>query len=1177
MSVDRGVIGGCMRLRQLGIVALFLVALLGFSSAAFGQATGTLTGTITDQKGLAMSGANIVIHNADTGIDHEPVMTNDTGVFVVPLLPPGNYDVTASQTGFATVQHKAIPLQVGQTVRVDLVLPVATTQSLVTVTTEIPVLETEKTEQSANINENLVSNLPVSSRRWEQLALLTGGTNPDGTTGAVSFHGLAGLYNNNTVDGAANTTYYDQTTRGGYNEAYVYSSDSVREFAVKASGFSAELGQAAGGTVNAVTRSGSAQFHGDLFYNGRSPGFNAQDPVNIVSAASNGTQPVKNVLNQHQWGGSFGGPIIKDKLFFFVTDDGFRKSEPLTVTSSQLNPGIGALPCPTLTVPVGAETAPSAAQCLAAKNYILAHFLGAFPREMRQDIELIKIDYHPTQANSVFVETNFRDYHLPIPNSLQNNSSQSILQDRFVIADLTTVIGSNKVNEFRYQWGIDVSNSPINTTIGSPEVTTGLFTYGNGDSSGLQYEHRTQLSDNFSWTRGAHQFKFGVDINVLQDDVRGSVTADGPYAYSGANLPGNITCKAPAGASSATVSNIAAFCAWMVDLYGTNSGDGATGQHFVTFSQTHDNAGTGPSTWFVYNMPTRDYAGYAQDNWKIRPNMTLNIGLRYDVQAFPPLPNSVKNLLAIPGALPPGSFDLPILDYYTSKFPSEYDGIQPRLGFAWNFRKSTVLRVGGGEFFAETAGHNLKNVFSGAGEATTKCSGPVTTAGNCISTTLRFPQLLFNQQLDSFPGTLPLPGAAPAGVSVFTLPIVPSPLFTIRGADPNLARPRAWEANAAIEQQLPGNVNFSVSYVFTRGLHIPRGQDGNIGINTDNSICTSATGGCGVPITKTYDILDANNNITSTFTTPFYFQRKQDTSGPLAGGAQTGGIPSNTSTVNTMYNAMVVTARKPMRSGVEFLVNYTLSHAIDNGTAGAAQLSTVAFDPFNNQLEKESSSNDVRNRFTTSVVWAPTWGNKVSNAFEKQAIGGWSLSSSFTAQNGGHYTPAANGSGSQSVTYCTVAAAGCTYSGFFGPGGAVLTAASGKITGIDGGMAGSGIGSTGSAAGSRAGFLAPDSFVLPNLYDVDVRLEKQFAIKERFHIDARLEAFNLFNSTLVQAVNTTAFNYVKPGASGCPATSNVTCMAPNGNATNGGFGFPTITSTNNLGARQLQAGIRFDF
>ncbi len=505
-----------------------------------------------------MSGASVVIHNADTGIDHEPVTTNDTGVFVVPFLAPGNYDISASQAGFATVQHTGIMLQVGQTVRVDMVLPVATTQSLVTVTTEIPILETEKTEQSANINENLVSNLPVSSRRWEQLALLTGGTNPDGTTGAVSFHGLAGLYNNNTVDGAANTTFYDQTTRGGYNEAYVYSSDSVREFAVKASGFSAELGQAAGGTVNAVTRSGSSQYHGDLFYNGRSPGFNALDPVSKTAGIK-----TKSVLNQNQWGGSFGGPLMKDKLFFFVTDDGFRKNEPLIVTSSQISPGLGSLTCPTVApgAPAG-TTAPTPAQCAAALNYLQNNTEGAFPRVMRQDIELIKLDYQASAADHIFAETNIRDYHLPNPAAYQANAVATVLQDRFVIANWTRVIGNDKVNAFQFQYGVDSQPTYQNLNVSAPSITSSTFTYGNADSSDPQVENRYQFTDNFVVDpRLSPVPSSGSTLTRWKTPFGGSSSSDGAYSYSGSSLPASISCTAPNKASQSN--NAGKYAPWM--------------------------------------------------------------------------------------------------------------------------------------------------------------------------------------------------------------------------------------------------------------------------------------------------------------------------------------------------------------------------------------------------------------------------------------------------------------------------------------------------------------------------------------------------------------------------------------------------------------------------------------
>src|ERR1700674_5496389 len=315
MRLNTGVLG------KWGFAGLVMLALLiSVSSAAFGQSTATLTGTVTDPKGLAMANATVVVHSEDTGTDQRPVTTTDSGIYNVPLLPPGNYDITASQAGFATVEHKAVTLQVGQTVRIDIEMPVAAQQSLVTVTTEVPLLETEKTEQSQNVSEALVSNLPVSSRRWEQFALLTPGVNPDGTSGGMSFHGINNLYNNNSVDGANNNYNYDGGSRGApANDGYVYSGDSIREFQVASSGFGADVGQSAGGSVNAVTKSGTNTFHGDLFYNGRAPQFNAIDPVNqanvdarnaaknLVTAGSGTEVATPGVHQQHQWGGSLGG------------------------------------------------------------------------------------------------------------------------------------------------------------------------------------------------------------------------------------------------------------------------------------------------------------------------------------------------------------------------------------------------------------------------------------------------------------------------------------------------------------------------------------------------------------------------------------------------------------------------------------------------------------------------------------------------------------------------------------------------------------------------------------------------------------------------------------------------------------------------------------------------------
>jgi hypothetical protein len=234
-------------------------------------ATGTISGTVTDPQGAAMVGVDVLVHNADTGADSS-FPTNSAGLYVAPYLQPGNYEVSATKTGFETVIEKGVVVHVGQTLSVDLQLPLQTQQTAVEVTAVAPLIESDKTESSQIVSENLVEGLPLVARRWENFVLLTPAVTTDGNSGLSSFRGISGLYNGNSVDGANNTQAFFSEARGrAIIVSYVYSADSIKEFEVSGSNYSAQYGQAAGGVVNAVTKSGTNQWHGDLFYNLRYP------------------------------------------------------------------------------------------------------------------------------------------------------------------------------------------------------------------------------------------------------------------------------------------------------------------------------------------------------------------------------------------------------------------------------------------------------------------------------------------------------------------------------------------------------------------------------------------------------------------------------------------------------------------------------------------------------------------------------------------------------------------------------------------------------------------------------------------------------------------------------------------------------------------------------------------
>jgi hypothetical protein len=1171
-------------------VVVLLTLFVSFLGTAYSQSTsGTLTGTITDAQGAAMAGVTVTLHNTDTGVDLKPVLTSDSGLYVVSSLAPGKYDVTASQTGFATVRHPAVEVQVGLATRIDVEMPVASQQSLVTVTTEVPLIETEKTEQSQNVSEALVTNLPVSSRRWEQFVLLTPGVVPDGGAGAISFHGITSAYNNSQVDGANNNNSYNAGARGGTNDGYVYSGDSIREFQVASSGFNAEMGQAAGGQVNAVTKSGTSQFHGDLFYNMRNPIFNAIDPVTAASAISAGQIPTQTVHQQNQFGGSLGAPIWKDKLFFFGTGDIYRKSTPIAYTSTfSATPANLTPDCPVIGADLNAGGTFTAAMCAAAIAYVDSN-LGQFPRLLSQDVELAKIDFQLNTANHFSAVTNIRDWKEPngTAYAASNNSgifssATTYIQDRFFILTANTLIGNNKVNEFRYQWGID--NNFTSSYGGVPQVgISSLVTYGQtGPVPGYNAETRNQFTDNFSFTKGAHTFKVGFDANVIYENIRISRGSTGIYSYSQGAASGTYYKLGVAQPGSACPASGTAqlFCDWVLDTYGvktqgaipitttvggvtttTSTLENTSSLHWTNFAQIKDNRYPGidavGTRAGIDQFNNEDYAAYFQDTWKVRPNLTINAGIRYDIQMVPnfPNPNTSK----------------PILALYTSQLNVDTGGIQPRLAVAWNIKKNTVIRVGGGIFTAKTVTSTFSSArrTSGVREQQFNCTPvqafnlPACEGPAGISQPLVFPSDLFSQNA-------PTPSAAFSGPGVVPAQILNPPgdlcasnptACAVRGIDPADKRPRAYELEAGVEQRLPGNVNFSASYLFTRGVKLPAHYDTNLG----------------AAVTKNYDVQASTGAAFQTVTVPFFDNRLDNSVGVIL---------IEASPVTSRYNAMVLTVRKPMSHGIELLANYTFSGATDDGQTGQNIGGSMFFssdgvlNPYNFKLEQGRSATDTPHRFVASAVWQPDLAKKASSRFVRGAVNGWSMATTVTASSGSTYSALIQSSAVQ----CSIVPP---------TGKSCGQDASSGILGLDGGMTGTILNSNAAPSGGRVAFQPRNSQVLPNYTNVDFRLARSFTLRERFGFEFRAEAFNLLNSTIVTAVNQTGYTFAQPSAS---TTAAPTPACWNGAITSGagptagtashtntcvipvaGYQAATTTSANLLGARQLQFGFRFTF
>jgi len=356
---------------------------------------------------------------------------------------------------------------------------------------------------------------------------------------------------------------------------------------------------------------------------------------------------------------------------------------------------------------------------------------------------------------------------------------------------------------------------------------------------------------------------------------------------------------------------------------------------------------------------------------------------------------------------------------------------------------------------------------------------------------------------------------------------------------PEFVNPVAHEAEVTIERQLPGRMSVSATYLLTRGLHLPASYDSNVA----RAGTPFVSGGVAItpPSTVTYDIL-ANSSPTSptafTATVPYYTSRIDSNSGLILNQA---------SIINSWYNGLVLTVRKPMSHNVEFVFNYTYSKALDDGqtagTNGTFFGTDAVLDPYNFKEDYSRSDLDQRHRFVGSVVWQPTIGKNFSSAIARQLVDGWTASGIVTSATGQPY--AAN------------------------------IGTSSLAPGVDGGMTGAEVSTFASATGGRVSWLSRNPFNLPNYTSVDFRLGRGFTFHEKFRLNFVVDAFNLFNSTIVSQANMTAYTYLSPGNLTKPnvCTSHTNgCLLPSSS-----YGSATTTSGSLYGARQMQFGARFEF
>src|SRR5712692_4263489 len=761
-------------LRSFWLLVLLAGLVLSLSTTAAAQSTtdGAIGGTVSDQHGGVVPQATVTVRNIETNKE-ETGTTDDTGRFRVVGLRPGTYTVTVIASGFAPYKAQNIIVEIGRVTPVDIPLAIGTATETVEVRGEAPVVDTARQDFANNINQVSINELPINGRRWSNFALLTPGTVPDGGFGLISFRGISGLLNNSTVDGGDNNQAFFSEERGRTRLSYVVSQASVSEFQVNTSNDSAEYVRAAGGVVNTITKSGSNRFHGGAFYYIRDNTLGATNPFATQSVLVGGvstTVHIKPDDRRHQFGANLGGPIVKEKAFFFFSYDQQKRNFPGVAapgSPSFLNPITTSAP------PTGcASPGLSPGQTLFCRGITQAQtdaglafirgLTGVVPRTGDQYILFPKLDWNITAKNVLTASYNRLRWNSPAGIQTQPvvtrgvaSFGDDLVNDDFANLRLVSILSSHLVNEARFQYGRD-NEFEFSQAPGPGEPTTGpggkppqigIASFAGGITIGkpnflerraFPDESRVQFADSMTVNHGRHVFKFGGEYNRAHDTSDNLFTEGGNYTYS----------------------RLADF---LSDFAKPNScaGKGCYSSYLQGF---------GPSK---FEFATSDFSVFAQDDWRVVPRLTFNVGLRYEYERLPK-----------PQILNP-------LAPQTASFPSDNNNFGPRVGFAWGITwdGKTSLRGGYGVYYGRIINSTIANAITNTG------------APGAQATVFFRP---------AFAG-------APTYPTVFSSGS-PTPSKNIVVFSPNMQNPLIHEADLVLEREIAHNTVVSASYLFSRGL-----------------------------------------------------------------------------------------------------------------------------------------------------------------------------------------------------------------------------------------------------------------------------------------------------------------------------------------------------------------------
>jgi hypothetical protein len=931
------------------VLALLIVTgTLGWAQTG----TGTITGSVMDGKGTAVPGARIEARDQATNLEFT-CPTNIEGMFVLSALPPGTYEVTVTAPGFARVSRPDVAVAIQSRVGLSFALEVGELNQTITVTDDPPLLETQTSSVGQGVDSRFLTELPLIGRNYSHLAVLAPGATPNSGSRAAdgfSLNGNRTFQNVYLIDGIDNNNYILGVDTNS-TQAMRPSVDAIQEFRVETSNYSAEFGRAAGGVISVSTKSGTNALHGSAFE------FLRNDRLDANDYFANRTGRPRPAARRNLFGGTLGGPLVRNRTFLFASYEGLRAREAQTVTT---------------TVPSGEQASGDfgdkavydplnvvgGARQLFPGNRIPDNRIDAVARKLaalypspnlagtannyaanvavadREDAGDVRGDHRFSDRDAAFVRFSKVDREIsrgsvfaPPGNggagglndfpSVQTSRAQSLALSE------THIISASQVNEFRAGYTRNASdvNSPARQSLyaqfgilGVPQIdgltglpaflVTGYSTLGDRTfAPNPKLTQVRQFMDNATWVRGRHTLRFGADARFTQNFAGTSSGARGLFTFNG-----QFTSQTP----------------------GQGSGDALAD---LLLGQTSSATLT---TKLQGDFRNRYYGLFANDTWRASRKLTLTLGLRYELQSPPWEHNNNQYDFDLASGTMTRASGTGILSRTFSR--RDWNNFAPRLGFAYELDSKTVLRGAAGVFYGSW-GYQAIGQMGAANPP------------NFISVTFPSENTASRSAIvlaEGFPaGTLdPANLRNPAAVS---LPA-------------DLQVPEVYQWNFGVERQTAREVVLSVAYVGAGSSWLP----GYIDVNDP------PPGPGAINPRRPY---------------PAY-----------------GTIILNSGFAHSTYHSLQAKADKRFSRGLSLLSSYTWGHSIDNSVSGedTGNGSTFPQNPGDTRAEKASSGIDVRHRWVTSFVYeTPRWRSRGW----RMVAGGWRIGGILTMTTGPPFTP----------------------------------------------------------------------------------------------------------------------------------------------------------------------------